>query len=65
MNIEKQKLLAELLREFFKDCDINAANFIYRNPVGSELKKGLVKAGRWKNLPRGKPRTSFNDDCPF
>ena len=54
MTTENEKILINLLEDFFSSCNMNERNVLFRNDVAKCLKKNLLEIGRWKNLSRGK-----------
>ena len=55
MNKQEQDQLLYLLKMFFAEYDLNARDFLCKNPIASLLKLELSLKHRWKNLSRGKP----------
>jgi len=55
MNKKDQDQLLYLLEKFFAEYNLNARDFLCKNPIAALLKRELKLKDRWKNLSRGKP----------
>jgi hypothetical protein len=71
MTTDNEKLLIDLLGQFFTEYDINKRNMLNNNRIAKLLKAQLLEKGRWKNLSRGKAivkeelKKDSKNECPF
>ena len=49
ITLKEQRILAELLQNWFNNVDLDSKNFLNQNIVAKIIKKEMKKRGKWRN----------------